>query len=130
MPNRIRWLLVIPAAIAAWYLVVAIGIFTHGFLEEALCPTGEMESGMCTNRRVRLVLEVIVHVFVGLSAITVELAAAATAPAFRERTAWATFAIGGVVAAFLGIAAGAYGELATALMAALVTAIVITRHPR
>jgi hypothetical protein len=120
-------LLVVPIAIAAWYLVFVVGILTHGFLEEALRPTGELVSGVCANPRVRAFMDVIVHIFVGLSAIAVELAAAVMAPTFKERTTWLAFAVGGAIAVAFG-AAGAYGEAVTALTGGLMAAILITRH--
>lgn len=100
----------------------------HGLLEKALCPAGEMDSGMCSNPRVRLFLDMFVHACVGVSAGAVELAAAVTAPSSKERATWTAFTIGGVIAVAFGAAAGAYGEAVTALLAGLIAAVVITRH--
>jgi hypothetical protein len=127
----LRWLLVGPAAIAAWYLVFIVGLFTHGFLDEALCPAGEMESGMCMNRRVRLTLGILVHVFVALSAVAVVSTAVAVAPSHRNRTAWVAFVTGSVVAVAFGIAAWAYTEAVAAAAAGLLTVIAVARgHTR
>jgi hypothetical protein len=126
----VRWLLVVPAAIAAWYLVFVVGIFTHGFLEEALCPAGEMESGMCMNRRVRLILAILVHLFVALSAAAVVSTAAAVAPSHRTRMAWIAFVGGSLVAVAFGIAAWAYTEALAAVASGLLTAVTISRYPR
>jgi hypothetical protein len=128
MPQLVRWLLVVPVAIAAWYLVFVAGIFAHGFLEEVLCPPDEMISGMCTNPRVRVVLTVLVHAFAGFSAVAVELAVVGMAPSSREATTWIAFAVGAVVAVAFGFAAQTYGEAATAVIAGVIAAVIITRH--
>ena len=126
----VRWLLVGPAAVAAWYFVFVVGIFTHGFLEEALCPAGEMISGMCTNPRVQVILKVLVHAFVALSAAAVLSTAAAVAPSYRNETAWITFVAGSLVAVAFGIGARAYTEAVAAVASGLLCAMAISRHLR
>lgn len=126
----LRWLLVVPAAVAAWYSVFVVGIFAHGYVEETLCPAGEMVSGICTNRDVQRILKVVVHAFVALSAAAVESAAVAIAPSHRNGTAWIVFAVGAVVAVVFGVATAAYTEAVAAILSGLLTAIAIIRYLR
>ena len=125
-----RWLLVVPAAVFAWYLVFVVGLFTHGFVEDLLCPAGQMVSGMCTNRSVQLTLRILVYIFVALSAIAVECTAVGIAPSHRATTAWIAFVAGSGVAAALGVAGAAYGEAVVAITSGLVTVMTITRYQR
>jgi hypothetical protein len=126
----VRWLLVIPGAVSAWYLTFVVGLFTHASAEQALCPADELISGLCANRGVRITLNVIVHAFIALSAIAVELTAVAIAPSSRVATAWAAFSAGSIVAIALGIYAKAYLQSAVAVVAGLLTAIAMTRRLR
>jgi hypothetical protein len=128
--RTLRWLLVVPAAVAAWYVVFVIGLFTHGFVGEALCPAGEMESGMCMDTRVRLILGILVHFFSALSAAAVVSTAAAVAPSLRSRTAWSAFVAGSLVALGFGLAAWAYTETVAAVATGLLTALTISRYQR
>ena len=80
----LRWFMVAPGAILAWYLVFIVGVFTFPMVEKALCPPGDMISGMCGNEKVQGQLDLLIHFFVGMSALAVVSAAATIAPS-RKR---------------------------------------------
>lgn len=100
--NTLRWLLLAPAALAAWYAVFVLGLFSHSFVESRLCPPEELLSGFCTNATAQVWLEIIVHVFVALSALAVMTTSAIVAPGRKRSIAWLTLALGTAVAAYLG----------------------------
>lgn len=126
--RTVRWLLVVPASIAAWYAIFIVGLLIHGLVESAQCPAGEMVSGMCTDAHVQKVLEGLIVVFVGLSGLAVVAAAVATAPSHRAATAWFAFCVGSVVAAYFAAATKMYVSGAAAVLLAFITAFVIARR--
>lgn len=128
--RAVRWALAGPGAIAAWYATFLVGIITHGTVENALCPAGEMESGMCLNSRVRTYLEILIYMFVALSAIAVVSAAVDIAPSHKRIVAWVVFAAGSLAAALLATTADAYGQGISAVAAAFVATLVIDKYLR
>lgn len=126
--RTIRWLLVAPFAIAAWYIVFVVGVVTYTALEEHLCPADQFVSGACVNDRVMTILQVVVYAFIALSAVAVVSAAVVTAPAHRDIVAWGTLAFGAAMAVLVGAGGHAYGEMATAIIAGLVTTVVAARR--
>jgi len=131
MRTRLRWVLVVPAAIAAWYAVFIIGLFTHDLVENTLCPSDQLESGTCTNETVIAQLHVVVHVFVALSAVAVILAAVFVAPSHKKVVAWIALLCGATVASLFAVAAEAWSEGLVALMAGItVTALLGWKRKR
>jgi len=126
----VRWLLVVPLAIAVWYVVFFAGIVTHENVEARLCPPQDWVSGSCVNAGVDTVLTILIHVFIGLSAIAVEVVAVATAPSHRHIVAWATFGLGTLCAVWMGVETRSYSEMATALLAGLLAAVMSVRFTR
>ena len=126
--RTIRWLLVAPFAIAAWYVVFVVGVVTYTAVEEHLCPPDQFVSGACVNDRVMTILQVVVYAFIALSAVAVVIVAVSTAPAHRDIVAWGTFVFGAALAVLVGAEGRAYGEMATAIIAGLVTTVVAVRR--
>src|SRR2546430_406884 len=96
----LRWALTAPAAVAAWYATFFVGIFAHEFIEKAICPAGQMISGICMSESVQRRLDGVIVIFVAVSAIAVVGAAVATAPSHKAAVAWVVFGAGGLVAAY------------------------------
>ena len=130
MKTIVRWILVLPAAIAAWYLVFFAGIFVHGIVEHALCPTPEFISETCVNDRVIRILHGVIVLFVALSAVAVMLAVVITAPSEKLLMTWVAFAVGSGVAIFMAVVAKSPAEGAAAVAAGLLTALAIRRRLR
>src|SRR5688500_10560204 len=78
-----RWLLLVPAAVAAWFGVLLIGIIAYQVTEHATCPEALMMSGACLDGTVQSTLELVICIFVGLAAVAAEIAAAAIAPSHK-----------------------------------------------
>jgi hypothetical protein len=125
MRALIRWVLLVPAAIAAWYAVFIAGIVVHQTIERRACPAGELVSGGCANPTVVRLLHVVVYVFVALSAVAVVATATAMAPSARRLVAGAAFVVGAGVAIWFSVTAKAYGEGAGAICAGLATVMVV-----
>ncbi len=122
-----RWLLIVPIAVAAWYVAVALGISLHMGLD-ALCPPDQIVSGLCTARWYPAASAAVVCTGAGLAAALILVACTWLAPSHRRRVAIATFVAGAVVATFMGLSANAYGPLATAIVAgAIVLRILLWR---
>ena len=131
--TTLRWLFVGPATLATWFGVFLIGLVAYQATEHAVCPEGQMVSGICVNPRVQSTLEVVIYIFAGISAIAVELAAAALAPSHKVVVSWVTFIAGSWAAILLGFLANAYGQALTAIACGLITPIVmgaLLRHRR
>jgi len=126
----LRWILVWPAAIAAWIAVFFLGVYTHGWIERTFCPPLEFVSGMCANPRMMQALKATEVLFIALSAVAVELAAAITAPEKKLTVTWLTFAAGTVFAVDMAVGVRSPGEGAAAVGAGLLTALLLTRRLR
>ena len=124
----LRWLLVIPAVVVAFYAVFLFGLLAVPFVDEALCPAGQMSSGGCTNASVRRVMEGTMFVLAALSAVAVLLVGTAIAPERKKLTAWVLFAAGTAIAlAFATVGAG-WSYALTAIAAGLITALLMSRR--
>lgn len=127
--TTLRWVLLVPAAVAAWFGVFLIGLVAYQATEHATCPAARMVSGQCVDPRVQSTLEIVIYIFAGISAVAVETAAAVTAPSHKALVTWLTFFFGSWVALVFGFAGNAYGQASTAIAAGLMGAVVIARSP-
>jgi hypothetical protein len=121
-----RWLLVIPAAVAAWYAVFIVALFTHQYIEQNVCPEADLASGACQNAAIQRALVLVIYVSVSVSALAVELAAAAMAPSHKAAVVWVMFIAGSLVAASLLESTGMRGEGASAMATGLVGAVALS----
>jgi hypothetical protein len=99
-----RWILLVPVAVAAWCGVAMAGIPVHGYVEHAFCPANRYWDGLCYGPEAEAPLEILMNVFIGLSALVVVSVATMMAPSHRRQVAWGVFAIGSCVAIAIGIA--------------------------
>lgn len=112
----------------AWYLAFVVGLLTYSFVENATCPAGEMESGICTNEKVMRVLEGVVVAAIAFSAIAGVGAATAMAPAYKAAVSWVAFGAGALVAGYFAVETKMYIGGAAASLAGLASAAIITRY--
>ena len=129
----LRWLLLVPGVIAAWYATFILGVVAYAVLERAACPPADWRSGTCYNSEVDRLLESVSYAFVALSAVAVVVAAALIAPSRTNVVAWSAYAVGGVAACILGVAGEAPVEalaaLGSGLVAAIATTTLVSRQP-
>lgn len=127
MPHSIRWILILPAAIAAWYVALLLGLGLYQALE-ALCPAGQVESGHCVAPWFRPVSDGLVALGAALAAVLVLIACTLLAPTHRRQVAIATFAVGAVIAVFMGTSASAYAAMVSAVVAGAVALAILLRR--
>jgi hypothetical protein len=115
MVRWLRWLLVIPGAIGAWYAALVAGITVHSALE-ALCPPEQIISGMCTAPWFRYAERVAFSAGAGFAAALILVTTTLIAPSHRTNVAVITLAAGLLIALVMGILASAYAEFVTAVV--------------
>ncbi|WP_255991975.1 hypothetical protein [Chitinolyticbacter albus] len=108
---------------AAWYLVIFLGLVTHSYVERSLCPPDDLVSGICTNDNIVELLHRLILAFAGLSAIAVVLSAVLVAPSYRILVAWVSFLTGFAVAVHV---AWGFPEFYAAAISGFLTSIAIT----
>lgn len=92
----IRWALVVPAGVGAWYSVLIVGMLAYGAVGEPL----ESEP---SPARVHVPDEVLLPAFAALSAVAVVCASAAVAPSHRRGVAWTAWLAGTFLAGYFAV---------------------------
>ena len=102
--RALRWLMLLPAAAAAFYLVIAATIATHYLVEQHLCPAVDFDRGICSNRTLGVILELIKHGGAALTVIAAAGVAVFVAPLHKRPVLWAALALVLLLAAWFGYA--------------------------
>jgi hypothetical protein len=123
----VRWLLIVPAAVATWYAALVLGMSLHLGLD-ALCPADQVVSGRCVAPWYQAASAVVSCIGAGLAALLILLSCTLLAPTHRRLVAIATFIAGAVVASFMGFSAGAFGPMVTAIVTGAVVLWVLLRQ--
>jgi hypothetical protein len=126
MSRIIRWLLVLPAALAAWYAALFLGIALYEGVE-ALCPFGQVVSGRCIAPWFVDASDAFIASGAALAAALVMIACTFVAPTHRRHVAIATFAVGTVVAIMMGWTTFAAATIAAIIAGAVVLVILLLR---
>jgi hypothetical protein len=93
----IRWILLAPGAISAWYVVFSLGIVSLS-IRDYFCPSEYIVSGMCTGAFAKITSDLLLVLFSGIAAFFVVVTSALIAPEYKGYMAVAAFAVGGSVA--------------------------------
>lgn len=123
----LRWLAVVPAALAAWAVVVATGLALHS-VADGQCPPHLVVSGSCTAWWMPYATRAITVFCAGMAGGLIVAASALTAPWHRSAVAWTAFALGSCTAVAMAWAARAPGELITAELCGWLAARAIHRR--
>jgi hypothetical protein len=128
--RALRWLVLLPAAAATFYLAIAATIATHYLVEQHLCPAAHFDRGVCSNRTLGVILELIKHGGAALTVIAVAGVAVIVAPSHKRPVLGAALALVLVPAACFGYA-GTAGSLFVAALAGgvLVASLILRRLP-
>lgn len=126
----LRWLLVVPAMLAGWYLALITGLLLHA-LAESFCPPMKVVSGVCTAAWFRSVEEILILLTAALAATLVVLLPTLACPGRKRAVAGITFVVGAVTAIAIGYGASSlWIPVATALFTGLLTLRRVRRRYR
>jgi hypothetical protein len=127
MPSVFRWILMLPAAIAAWYAALFIGIAVYQGVE-ALCPADQVESGHCFAPWFATTSNVLIVFGAALAAVLVMIVCTSLAPSHKRQVAMATFALGTLVAISMGWKSAVTAMLGAILAGTMVLVILLRRY--
>lgn len=121
----LRWLAVLPAALAGWYLALAGGIVLHS-LATSLCPQDLLVSGMCTANWFPWLEQLIFAFTAALAAFLVVWLATLCCPANKAGVATLAFVCGALITLLLAVQL----EIWLAPLAALASGLLTLRWLR
>jgi hypothetical protein len=130
LPNVIRWLLVIPSAIAAWYFALFVGYLVFAVVVAPCSDSDQPQPGFCEAPWFPLVERMVIPSGAALAAFLVVTVPALVAPAHRVGVAWIAFGVGAIVAGVMGYGAGAVVEVAAAIAAGALATVLVSRFAR
>jgi MFS family permease len=127
MSPVLRWILILPAAIATWYATLFTGIALYQGVE-ALCPPDQVESGHCFAPWFLTASNALIVFGAALAAVLVMFVSASLAPAHKRQVAIATFALGTLVAISMGWKLAVAPMLGAIVAGAIVLVILLRRY--
>lgn len=127
MAHTIRWILILPAAVASWYAALFLGLAMYRGLE-SFCPEDQMVSGHCFAPWFSAATDVLFAFGAALAAVLVMVSCTWVAPTHKRPVAIATFAVGAMVAMFLGRGSSqGMASMVAAILAGAVTLAILLR---
>lgn len=130
LPSVVRWILVVPSAVVAWYFAFVGSIVLYGVIVAPCMSSDGPQPSFCEAEWFPLdVLKRGVVLFgAGLSAALVVAVSALMAPSRRTTVAWLAVGTGAVVASWMGYRAGAVAEAAVASGCGVMAAVFVSRR--
>jgi hypothetical protein len=125
--QAIRWILLLPAAVAAWYVALLLGIALHIGLD-AICPPDQMVSGSCVAPWHWAASQVVVCIGAALAAVLIVVTCTFVAPSHKRIVAVITFTGGTLVAIVMVLDTDAYAAFASAIVAGLATLLLVLQR--
>ena len=117
----VRWVVLIPAAVASFYVMFDLSVSSFFFLDSLLCPPEDVISDTCNNETVSSILNAFIYFSTGLSAVVIVLISTAIAPSHKEYTAWSSFGLGTIAATYLAFQTDAWDQYLAALIGGLIS---------
>ena len=125
MITSFRWLMVIPAGVAAWYFALLIGLRLLG-LVQSLCPPEKMISGFCQASWYPAAERATICFGAATSALLVVVAATLVAPSHRIAMSRVALGAGTCVATLLAVQTDTYLALVSAVTAGAIAVLGIS----
>lgn len=129
MLNTLRWLLIVPMAIAGWSIAFIAGLKLLGMVYY-FCPSDYQVSGMCQHPGAQLLEDFLLVAGAAVSAVFVLVFATVTAPSYKPQVAAATLMLGLAVATWAFLETGALGAFVGACVAGAITFWRLLHHNR
>ena len=128
----IRWVLVIPSAVAAWYFAFILSFLVVAIVVGPCMDSEYPQPTFCEAPWVQFALghDLPIRFGIGLSAVLVVIVSAIVAPYRRVAVAWAVLGVGAIVAGIMGYEAGAVVEAAVAGASGLLAAAFVSLSVR
>jgi hypothetical protein len=127
LPSVVRWILVIPSAIVAWYFAFLLGVALFVFVVGPCFDTDAPQPQFCEATWFEPMRRGLFFFGVGLSAILVVAASTIMAPSHRTAVAWIAAGVGTVVASVMGYRAEAIAEAVVAIACGALAAFFLPR---
>ena len=127
--SAIRWLLLIPSVVAAWYFAVFVSVVLREVVVGRCFGSDAPPPGYCQASWFprELLGDALLFFGVGLSAVVVVVVAALVAPSHKRYVAWVALVAGAIVATAMAYGTGAIAEVAVAIAAGVLAAVVVSR---
>jgi hypothetical protein len=127
--SAIRWLLLIPSAVAAWYVAVFVSILFREIIVGRCLGSDSPHPEYCQASwfPLEFLSDALLFFGVGLSAVTTVVFAAVVATSHNAPVAWVTLGAGAVLATLMGYGTGFVAEAAVAIASGALVAVAISR---
>ena len=127
--SAIRWLLLVPSAVAAWCFVFFFSLVLHEVVVGRCFNSDAPPPAYCQASWFprEFLHDALVLFGAGLSAVVVVIVAAVVAPSHKRHVAWVALAAGAILAAVMAYGSGAVAEGAVAIAAGVLAAVVVPR---
>ncbi len=132
LPHVVRWILIVPSAIAAWYFALLVSALLFGFLVAPCMDSDGPQPYFCEAAWYpRQALFRGIYFFgAGLSAFLVVAVSALMAPSHRTAVAWTAVATGAAVASVMTYGSDLFVVAVFAIACGATTAVVVSRAAR
>jgi len=132
LPSVIRWILVVPSGVVAWYFAFVGSIVLHGLVAAPCMSSAVAQPSFCEAAwfSVEGSKRGVILFGAGLSAALAVAVSALMAPSRRTTVAWFAVGIGAAVASWMGYRAGAVAEAAVAISFGVIAAVLVSRRQR
>ncbi len=127
--SAIRWFLLIPSAVAAWYVAVFVSVLLREIIVGRCLGSDLPRPEYCQASwfPLEFLSDALLFSGVGLSAVTVVVVAAVVAPSHKAHVAWVALGAGAILATIMGYGTGFVAEAAVAIASGVLAAVVMSR---
>lgn len=126
MFETLRWLLIVPVAVAGWFTAFVGALELHG-LVYYFCPAEYQVSGVCNHPAAMAAQQALVVLGAAVSAALVVLLPTLTAPAYKQQVAAGAWSLGFGVAIWAYLETYALGPFLAACIAGTATFLLVLK---
>ena len=129
LPSVVRWILVVPSAIVAWYFALLVSALLFAFIVAPCMDSDSPQPYFCDAAWYpRQALFRGIYFFgAGLSAVLVVAVSVLVAPSHRPRVAWTAVATGAAIASVMTFRTDLFVVAVFAIACGVTTAVVVSR---